>query len=857
MCDFAPICTKINTARGSFVSRIHWRGDGDFAHEVEGEVCWDIRSDKISFLLSSLSLSLFLKRNSFDLLDLFDHDITSTKLELLLSIAPCLKAIHAQAESLVNMDRLSAIPTFSELHLNLFHRDYRGDILNFLQHSGFKLKVLELKRMEQPIDICQLSQLCPNLTRIRCAVTGQWTTDACHLPQLTTANLRVKCGASLLSFLTFNESTESLTFGQLKNSNLGDDFVNQALDHVLDGVTIGCRVKKISFSNKLKFSPAFFISFISCFPKLRFIGPAERWSASFSDEDLTDAISHIKRANLNVRVCYKRKIYGDFDIGSYNPWKFRYIIDKGKIPEPKEEDDFDFFWGTDGMLRVVKAEEMVAGEETNICDGNSILSLHENPVIDTKSKESLLETQYPISANEVQLVEVENKQTPTQLSRDQDDFANSNTIDASNHTKTRENCDGPPLSLIDSQDVSSGKYESIGPKGITCQIGNTNVETTARIKSPIFEPVLTSGKQEEDNYEDEVHSKENSLLEANDNEEARATDESNQSCSGLSDYYYKESEEEADDDDEQYWYWDYEENTWVLCDDDDDWDDYEYVDSDEEAVLDDLYEKKKNQPLRQLPSESEPSILVEKDEGEQEVKQVILEKPVEIELRDFENTEPSMPKGVVEVINLPQETKVLIQEEDEKSISSPEEDQQSGVIDAFHKDDIKSEEGNVKAEDVEGHHTEEKTEEKDQTEIEETVLDIVNAIETICMWGHEGCTIKSHFKYDWQSEKKSNLLKDAILLQQDSSEKVSIMWEQKVGKLPDHSTDQPTKREPSKKPTVTSSGLGVKSTLEMLKNRITRAEGTEDREKLQRSIELDKMKKLRQAGITKDFTNKL
>ena len=46
--------------------------------------------------------------------------------------------------------------------------------------------------------------------------------------------------------------------------------------------------------------------------------------------------------------------------------------------------------------------------------------------------------------------------------------------------------------------------------------------------------------------------------------------------------------------DEQEWYWDYDENTWKLWDDDWDDEDYEYLDSEEEALCDEL-QKKKNE----------------------------------------------------------------------------------------------------------------------------------------------------------------------------------------------------------------------------------------------------------------------
>ena len=50
-------------------------------------------------------------------------------------------------------------------------------------------------------------------------------------------------------------------------------------------------------------------------------------------------------------------------------------------------------------------------------------------------------------------------------------------------------------------------------------------------------------------------------------------------------------------------------------------------------------------------------------------------------------------------------------------------------------------------------------------------------------------------------------------------------------------------------------GMGVARTLEMLKEQLNQAaEKDETREKVHRSLELDKMTKLRQAGVTKEYS---
>jgi len=148
----------------------------------------------------------------------------------------------------------------------------------------------------------------------------------------------------------------------------------------------------------------------------------------------------------------------------------------------------------------------------------------------------------------------------------------------------------------------------------------------------------------------------------------------------------------------------------------------------------------------------------------------------------------------------------------------------------------------------------------DQADEEDEVMEVINAISSICMWGHEGCTIKSHFKYDWQAENKTCLLNKAME-QKDSitQDNLTSLWEQRAkASQPQPAKTSSAKSRPSTtaaKKTNLNGGLGVKSTLELLKSRIAREECKEDKEKMLRNRELDKMKKLRQAGVTKDYTS--
>ena len=85
---------------------------------------------------------------------------------------PSIKSLHTDASSIVNIDLLSnplytSTDTLKELYLDMEGDDYRGDLMNYLQNSGLRLSTLELKKMSFPVDISQLSRLCPSLNRIK------------------------------------------------------------------------------------------------------------------------------------------------------------------------------------------------------------------------------------------------------------------------------------------------------------------------------------------------------------------------------------------------------------------------------------------------------------------------------------------------------------------------------------------------------------------------------------------------------------------------------------------------------------------------------------------------------------------
>ena len=113
------------------------------------------------------------------LIDIFEADLTDEKAKIFSTSVPSIKSLHTDASSIVNIDLLSnplytSTDTLKELYLDMEGDDYRGDLMNYLQNSGLRLSTLELKKMSFPVDISQLSRLCPSLNRIK-------VINSCHI----------------------------------------------------------------------------------------------------------------------------------------------------------------------------------------------------------------------------------------------------------------------------------------------------------------------------------------------------------------------------------------------------------------------------------------------------------------------------------------------------------------------------------------------------------------------------------------------------------------------------------------------------------------------------------------------------
>ena len=332
---------------------------------------------------------------------------------------------------------------------------------------------------------------------------------------------------------------------------------------------------------------------------------------------------------------------------------------------------------------------------------------------------------------------------------------------------------------------------------------------------------------------------------------------------------------EDDVEDDQAWYWDYDENTWVLCDDDEEWDEYEYIDSEEEAFYNELSRKK----------HEDMDIAVAEDLGPVEP----FESTVVIEKIEVNDLEPNETEDVTKIVK--EEISSAPEAENGEGTFSPSIDviknttslsEVSAVVDPdstpkekaenpsnnhhFEVQSEKSSNDNIELEIpkkdvieiVEPDEEHKRVHEKDEKDKKAELINQIKEISSICMWGHDNCTIKSHFKYDWQMERKNELMKKALDNTKVEAEVTRECLKSTLESKPSKDKEPPAARKISN-PTskkIAIGGAGAKGTLEMLRNRITKAgQPQEDREKIQRNIELDKMKKMRQAGVTKDYSS--
>ena len=63
--------------------------------------------------------------------------------------------------------------SISELYLDFAHQDFTTDLIRFFKsYPGSNLKVLEIRGMDDPMDLDVVSSECPNLVRLKMMLSG-------------------------------------------------------------------------------------------------------------------------------------------------------------------------------------------------------------------------------------------------------------------------------------------------------------------------------------------------------------------------------------------------------------------------------------------------------------------------------------------------------------------------------------------------------------------------------------------------------------------------------------------------------------------------------------------------------------
>ena len=63
--------------------------------------------------------------------------------------------------------------SISELYLDFAHQDFTTDLIRFFKsYPGSNLKVLEVRGMDDPMDLDVVSSECPNLVRLKMMLSG-------------------------------------------------------------------------------------------------------------------------------------------------------------------------------------------------------------------------------------------------------------------------------------------------------------------------------------------------------------------------------------------------------------------------------------------------------------------------------------------------------------------------------------------------------------------------------------------------------------------------------------------------------------------------------------------------------------
>ena len=226
--------------------------------------------------------------------------------------------------------------SISELYLDFDHQNYTADLKRFfLSYPGSNLKVLEVSRMDDPIELDTLSEACPNLDKLKIMVCGVWVDDKLfwmYFSRLTTLHIKTGSTETLLSFMKYNISVCDLNIScpnELK-SKFTDAFIQNACSR--KGF-LPC-LKTLTFASKFPFGFQSAQRLIESLESLQYIGPMEMFS-KLSKPDVLDLVKWVKDHNWKIVIGFKGVEYNVFDIDLSDPWKYKFLPDPGKIPVRK------------------------------------------------------------------------------------------------------------------------------------------------------------------------------------------------------------------------------------------------------------------------------------------------------------------------------------------------------------------------------------------------------------------------------------------------------------------------------------------------------------------------------------------
>ena len=271
--------------------------------------------------------------------------------------------ITTHGSSLASLRELSASNnSISELYLDFDHRDYTKDLKRFfLNYPGSNLKVLEVCRMSDPIELDSLSETCPNLQRLKIMLCGVWEDDKLfwmYFSRLTNLHIKTSSTETLLSFMKYNISVCDLKIScpnEVK-SKFTDSFIQNACSR---RGFLPC-LKTLTFASKFPFGFQSAQRLIESLESLQFIGPMEMFS-KLSKLDVLDLVKWVKDHNWNIVISFKSVEYNVFEIDLSDPWKYKFVPDPGRIPVRKP--------ATKRLLSVPSFGGSEESEESSSSDG--------------------------------------------------------------------------------------------------------------------------------------------------------------------------------------------------------------------------------------------------------------------------------------------------------------------------------------------------------------------------------------------------------------------------------------------------------------------------------------------------------